>query len=78
MIRIQGYALDNREIEQDVECIGAPILDHRANVIAALSISGPQRKINTPQEKQFVNSVVKAAGLISSKLGYMEVKEQGK
>jgi DNA-binding IclR family transcriptional regulator len=74
-IRRQGYALDNREIEEDVECIGAPIRDHRANVIAALSISGPQRKINTPQEKQFVSSVVKAAGLISSKLGYMEVKE---
>ena len=74
-IKRQGYALDNREIEEDVECIGAPILDHRGNVIAALSISGPQRKINTPQEKQFVSSVMKAAGLISSKLGYMEVKE---
>ena len=74
-IKRQGYALDNREIEEDVECIGAPILDHRGNVIAALSISGPQKKINTPQEKQFVRSVVKAAGLISSKLGYMEVKE---
>jgi DNA-binding IclR family transcriptional regulator len=75
MIRRQGYALDHREIEEDVECIGAPIRDHRANVIAALSISGPQRKIHTPQEKQFISSVVKAAGLISSKLGYMEVEE---
>ena len=74
-IRIKGYALDNREIEEDVECMGAPILDHRANVIAALSISGPQRKINTPQEKQFVSSVVKAAGLISSKLGYLDEKK---
>ncbi len=75
-IRRQGYALDNREIEEDVECVGAPIRDHRANVIAALSISGPQRKIGTPQEKHFVSEVVRAAGLISSKLGYMEVKEQ--
>ena len=74
-IRKQGYALDHREIEEDVECIGAPIQDYLGNVIAALSISGPQRKINTPQEKQFVSSVVKAAGLISSKLGYMEGKE---
>jgi DNA-binding IclR family transcriptional regulator len=74
-IRKQGYSFDHREIEQEVECIGAPIRDHLGNVIAALSISGPQRKIRTPQEKQFVSSVVKAAGLISSKLGYMEVKE---
>jgi len=74
-IRRQGYALDHREIEEDVECIGAPIRNHLGDVIAALSISGPQRKIHTRQEKQFVNSVVKAAGSISSKLGYMEVKE---
>src|SRR4030043_371542 len=74
-IRKQGYALDHREIEQEVECIGAPIQDHLGNVIAALSISGPQRKIGTPQEKHFVAEVIRAAGLISSKLGYMEVKE---
>jgi len=74
-IRKQGYSLDHREIEQEVECIGAPIRDHLGNVIAALSISGPQRKIGTPQEKHFVTEVVRAAGLISSKLGYREVKE---
>jgi DNA-binding IclR family transcriptional regulator len=74
-IRKQGYSLDHREIEGEVECIGAPIRDHLGNVIAALSISGPQKKIGTPQERQFVSSVVKATALISSKLGYMEAKE---
>jgi DNA-binding IclR family transcriptional regulator len=75
VIRIQGYALDYREIEEDVECIGAPIRNHLGDAIAALSISGPQKKIHTPQEKEFVSSVVKAANLISSKLGYREVKK---
>jgi DNA-binding IclR family transcriptional regulator len=74
-IRRQGYALDHREIEEDVECIGGPIRDHLGNVIAALSISGPQRKISTPGEKQFVCSVVEATALISSKLGYAGAKE---
>ena len=74
-IRRQGYALDHREIEEDVECIGGPIRDHLGNVIAALSISGPQRKINTLGEKQFVCSVVEATALISSKLGYAGAKE---
>jgi len=41
-------------------------------VIAALSISGPQKKIGTAGEKHFVGEVVKAAALISSKLGYTE------
>jgi DNA-binding IclR family transcriptional regulator len=74
-IRKQGYALDRREIEEEVECIGAPIRNHLREVIAALSISGPQRKIGIPEEKDFVGEVVKAAGLISAKLGYAETKK---
>ena len=74
-IRKQGYALDQKEYEQDVECIGAPIRNHLGNTIAAISISGPQRKINTPQEKQFIGHVVKAAASVSSKMGYMENTE---
>ena len=72
MVKRQGYALDRREIEEDVECIGAPILNYLGNVIAALSISGPQGKIGTPTEKQFIYNVVKAAALISSKMGYVK------
>jgi IclR family KDG regulon transcriptional repressor len=72
IVKKQGYALDRREIEEDVECIGAPILNHLGNVIAALSISGPQRKIGTPREKQFIHDVVKAAAMISSKMGYLK------
>ncbi len=74
-VRRQGYAFDFRESEQGVECIAAPIRNHLGDTVAALSISGPQRKINTPREKEFVSSVVKAAALVSSKLGYVEVKE---
>jgi len=69
-IRKQGYALDRREIEEDVECIGAPIRNHIGDVIAAISISGPQKKIGTPMEKQYVRQVTEAAALISSKMGY--------
>ncbi len=71
VIREKGYALDQREYEEDVECIGAPIRNHLGDAIAALSISGPQRKINTPLEKQFISQVIKAASLVSSKMGYM-------
>ena len=74
-IRKKGYAFDFKEAEQDVECIAAPIRDHLGNVIAALSISGPQKKINTPKENQFVSEVVKAAAFISSKLGHAEFRE---
>jgi len=71
-IRKQGYALDRREIEEDVECIGAPIRNHIGDVIAAISISGPRKKIHTPDEKQFVSLVKETAALISSKMGYRD------
>jgi DNA-binding IclR family transcriptional regulator len=55
-----------------VECIAAPIRNHLGDTVAALSISGPQRKINTPSETHFVSQVVEAAALISTKMGYKE------
>jgi DNA-binding IclR family transcriptional regulator len=74
-IRRQGYALDRREIEEDVECIAAPIRNHLGNAIAGISISGPQKKIRTPQERKYVSDVVGAAAFISFKLGFREGKE---
>ena len=71
-IREKGYALDRKEYEEGVECIAAPIRDHLGGVIAAISISGPQRKIGAPNESHFVNQVVERAALISSKMGYRE------
>lgn len=75
-IRKRGYALDHREYEGEVECIAAPIRNHLGDTISALSISGPQRKIDTPLEKQCVSQVVEAAAMISSKMGYMENPRQ--
>jgi DNA-binding IclR family transcriptional regulator len=74
-VRRQGYAFDFRESEEGVECIAAPIRDHLGNVIAALSISGPEKKINTPKESQVINEVVKAAAFVSYKLGHADIKE---
>jgi DNA-binding IclR family transcriptional regulator len=70
VIRKKGYAFDRREHEEDSECIGAPIRDHFGDVIAALSTSGPKKKIGTPQEKKYVSWVMEAAAMISSKMGY--------
>jgi DNA-binding IclR family transcriptional regulator len=69
-VREQGYALDQRESEIDIECIGAAIKNYLGDTIAALSISGPQKKIKTAGDKEFINSVVEAANLISSRMGY--------
>ncbi len=39
-VRIKGYSVDDRELEEQMLCIGAPIFDSKNKVIAAISASG--------------------------------------
>jgi DNA-binding IclR family transcriptional regulator len=73
-VRRQGYAADEREIEEDVECIAAPIRNHLGGVVASISVSGPLRKIRVRAEGRFVKEVKGAAARISARLGYIEKK----
>ncbi len=67
-IRERGYAIDDREQNEMLRCIGAPIFDHEGKVIAALSVSGLYSK-NTDVE--YEGNLVKEKALqISRKMGY--------
>lgn len=39
--RRRGYAIDNREVLDFVQCVAAPVFNHDNAVIAAISIAGP-------------------------------------
>ena len=70
-VRKQGYALDNGEHEEDVECVAAPIRDFEGNVIAAISVSKPKgRKKIQMEGSELINLVMVSAEKISSCLGY--------
>lgn len=38
-VRAQGYAVDNREISENMRCIAVPIRDASGNTVAAISVS---------------------------------------
>jgi DNA-binding IclR family transcriptional regulator len=59
--------------EKGVYCVGAPIMDRKGRVIAAISISGPSFRL-TPQILHTLLKVkiMKTALNISKKLGYPE------
>jgi DNA-binding IclR family transcriptional regulator len=44
-IRLNGYSIDDEELEIGLRCIGAPIFDVRGDVVASVSISGPSSRI---------------------------------
>jgi IclR family transcriptional regulator, KDG regulon repressor len=72
-VRDQGYAVDNEEFEEGLECIGAPIRDYSGKVVAAISIAGPVFRMAEDKLPVLARSVIEAAQELSDELGYQEV-----
>lgn len=64
-IKKQGYAIDNEEIEIGLYCIAAPIKDCMGNIIAAISIAGPEFRINNENEDFYLSNLIATAKKIS-------------
>jgi DNA-binding IclR family transcriptional regulator len=71
-IRKQGYAYDLEEILPDLCCVGAPIYNHKGQVIAAVSMSIPAFRFRRSQT-EFREAVMRTAKIISKRLGYYGV-----
>lgn len=69
LFRIQGYAVDNEEIEEGLWCAAAPVYDSTGKIKVAISISGPSIRLKNNVEKN-VRELKLAAEAISKKLGY--------
>ena len=69
-VRKQGFAIDHKEYEKDIQCIAVPIRDYSGQVIAAISISGPSYRFYAKKQKQMIPDVIKCGQDISKRLGY--------
>ncbi len=69
-IRNQGYALDNEEFSEGLMCMAAPIHNYSQQVIAAISISGPTKRIKEKNVEQLIILIKAAAQEISRQLGF--------
>ncbi|ADO83923.1 IclR family transcriptional regulator [Ilyobacter polytropus] len=67
-IKNRGYAIDNREIEEHMLCIGAPVFDSTKSVVGAVSISGLFSE-NRDIDKEAL-ALMNTCSEISRKLGY--------
>jgi DNA-binding IclR family transcriptional regulator len=53
-VRKNGYAIDNKENEADGRCIAAPIPGRDGRTMAALSVSGPEFRLDMSRAKALV------------------------
>lgn len=70
----QGHcAVDNQENVLGIRCIGAPVFDRKAEVVAAISISGLAVRLTDERLEELAVHLLETARAISERLGY-EVK----
>ncbi|MEI3607786.1 IclR family transcriptional regulator [Pseudogracilibacillus sp. SE30717A] len=70
-IRADGYDIDDIENEEGIRCMAAPIFNHRGEIIAAFSISGPEMRITKERiESELKKLILETSTLISQKMGY--------
>lgn len=69
-IRSKGYAVDDEGVEYGLYCLAVPIYNFTGGVIAAISVSGPIKRISDDRER--IVTELKAVGsVISRRLGYV-------
>ena len=69
-VRQQGYAIDQEELETGLCCVGAGVLDHRGDTLAAVAISVPSARFTEDRRPALVDLVRTTARQISARLGY--------
>jgi IclR family KDG regulon transcriptional repressor len=70
-IRERGYAVDDVEHEPDVKCVAAPVWNHRQAVVGAISVAGPEQRMDRLiAENGLIERVLSAAHEASLRMGY--------
>ena len=68
-IRVQGFAVNKGEWNENVCGIASPVTDVSGQVVAALGLSGPKERFKQAQLKAFAPLIVEAAAQVSKSLG---------
>jgi DNA-binding IclR family transcriptional regulator len=70
LVRERGYAHDNQESAEGLECLAAPIFDHTGQVIAAISVSLLSARASPEHFQCILRSVQRAVREISDRMGW--------
>jgi len=68
-VRAQGVSEDRGENENGARCVAAPIFDHASNVIAAISVSSPEIRLDDERAMLVAAATRVAADEITRRIG---------
>ncbi len=69
LTRQRGYALDDQESAEGLQCLAAPIYDHTGHAVAAISVSFLAARTNQDHFQCILESVRRAAKNITERMG---------
>lgn len=69
-VRERGYATAFEELEEGLNAMATPVRDHRADVIASISVSGPASRLTPERISQIAPDAIQTAEQISREIGY--------
>jgi DNA-binding IclR family transcriptional regulator len=72
--RKRGYSIDDRELQMDICCVAAPVIDSSNLPVAAISIASHPSRMNASKMERFGEMVQEAALNLSRRLGYQADK----
>jgi DNA-binding IclR family transcriptional regulator len=67
---VKGYAIDDEETEPGGRCVASPVMGRDGEVVAAISVMGPNNRVNPDTLPRLSELVHRAATDISRALGY--------
>jgi DNA-binding IclR family transcriptional regulator len=75
LIRQNGYALDQEEVEVGLRCVAAPIHMHSGAVVASISMSGPASRVTEEALPKLIDTVKRYAAQMSKEIGYQAASD---
>jgi IclR family acetate operon transcriptional repressor len=65
----RGYAVDLQAASEGVHCFSAPVFDHKGEVVAAITVTGPSERLRPEDGDQIGSLIRRHADSISERLG---------
>ncbi|MBI3973999.1 MAG: IclR family transcriptional regulator [Chloroflexi bacterium] len=69
-VHAQGFAIAQEEYEVELSAAGAPVRDHRGEVVASITVSGPSFRLPLQRMVELGGAVRATADRISAQLGH--------